>query len=96
MLTIAEKLSRCAAHTNAPLCVPGGKMDALHGPSLAFEGARVLSLQEVGQFTCKGPMMTGTVYGRLNYRTAARTLFLRPYLAHFARFFAIFSRFSPS
>ena len=40
----------------------GGKMDALHGPSLAFEGARVLSLQEVGQFTCKGPMMTGTVY----------------------------------
>ena len=26
------------------------------------EGARVLSLQEVGQFTCKGPMMTGTVY----------------------------------
>ena len=27
-------------------------------------------------------------YGPLNYRTAARTLFLRPYLAHFARFFA--------
>ena len=27
--------SRCAAHTDAPLCT-GGKMDALHGPSLAF------------------------------------------------------------
>ena len=35
-------------------------------------------------------------YGPLNYRTAARTLFLRPYLAHFARFFAVFSLFSPS
>ena len=38
-------------------------------------------------------------YGRLNYRTAARTLFLRPYLAHFcpvfSRFFAVFSVLTP-
>ena len=40
-----------------------------------------------------------TLYGRLNYRTAARTLFLRPYLAHFcpvfSRFFAVFSVVTP-
>ena len=39
------------------------------------------------------------VYGPLNYRTAARTLFLRPYLAHFCsffrRFFADFSVLTP-
>ena len=39
------------------------------------------------------------VYGALNYRTAARTLFLRPYLAHFCsffrRFFAVFSVKTP-
>ena len=35
-------------------------------------------------------------YGPLNYRTAARTLFLRPYLAHFCPVFLVFSRFSPS
>ena len=35
-------------------------------------------------------------YGRLNYRTAARTLFLWPDLAHFCSFFAVFSVFSPS
>ena len=29
-------------------------------------------------------------YGPLNYRTAARTLFLRPYLAHFCSFFRRF------
>eukprot|EP01045_Picozoa_sp_COSAG04_P013583 COSAG04_NODE_971_length_9098_cov_6.273253_2_plen_208_part_00 len=38
-------------------------------------------------------------YGALNYRTAARTLFLRPYLAHFCssfrRFFAVFSILTP-
>ena len=38
-------------------------------------------------------------YGHLNYRTAARTLFLRPYLAHFcpvfSRFFAVFSVLTP-
>ena len=38
-------------------------------------------------------------YGPLNYRTAARTLFLRPYLAHFcpvfSRFFAAFSILTP-
>ena len=38
-------------------------------------------------------------YGPLNYRTAARTLFLRPYLAHFcpvfSRFFAVFSVLTP-
>ena len=38
-------------------------------------------------------------YGRLNYRTAARTLFLRPYLAHFCsffrHFFAVFSVLTP-
>ena len=38
-------------------------------------------------------------YGPLNYRTAARTLFLRPYLAHFcpvfSRFFAVFSVLKP-
>ena len=37
--------------------------------------------------------------GPLNYRTAARTLFLRPYLAHFCsffrRFFAVFSVLTP-
>ena len=37
--------------------------------------------------------------GPLNYRTAARTLFLRPYLAHFcpvfSRFFAVFSVLKP-
>ena len=31
------------------------------------------------------------MYGPLNYRTAARTLFLRPYLAHFCSFFRRFS-----
>ena len=40
-----------------------------------------------------------TPYGRLNYRTAARTLFLRPYLAHFCSFFrrcfAVFSVLTP-
>ena len=39
------------------------------------------------------------MYGPLNYRTAARTLFLRPYLAHFCsffrRFFAVFSVLTP-
>ena len=39
------------------------------------------------------------LYGRLNYRTAARTLFLRPYLAHFCsvfrRFFAVFAVLTP-
>ena len=30
------------------------------------------------------------MYGHLNYRTAARTLFLRPYLAHFGSFFRHF------
>ena len=38
-------------------------------------------------------------YGPLDYRTAARTLFLRPYLAHFCsvfrRFFAVFSVLTP-
>ena len=38
-------------------------------------------------------------YGPLNYRTAARTLFLSPYLAHFcpvfSRFFAVFSVLTP-
>ena len=38
-------------------------------------------------------------YGALNYRTAARTLFLRPYLAHFCsvfrHFFAVFSVLTP-
>ena len=38
-------------------------------------------------------------YGPLDYRTAARTLFLRPYLAHFcpvfSRFFAVFSVLTP-
>ena len=39
------------------------------------------------------------VYGSLSCRTAARTLFLRPYLAHFcpvfSRFFAVFSVLTP-
>ena len=39
------------------------------------------------------------MYGPLDYRTAARTLFLRPYLAHFcpvfSRFFAVFSVLTP-
>ena len=38
-------------------------------------------------------------YGPLDYRTAARTLFLRPYLAHFCsffrRFFAVLSVLTP-
>ena len=38
-------------------------------------------------------------YRPLNYRRAARTLFLRPYLAHFcpvfSRFFAVFSVLKP-
>ena len=38
-------------------------------------------------------------YRPLNYRRAARTLFLRPYLAHFcpvfSRFFAVFSVLTP-
>ena len=41
----------------------------------------------------------GSEYGPLDYRTAARTLFLRPYLAHFcpvfSRFFAVFSVLTP-
>ena len=40
-----------------------------------------------------------STYGPLNYRTAARTLFLRPYLAHFCsffrRFFAVLSVLTP-
>jgi len=39
------------------------------------------------------------MYGRLNYRTAARTLFNRPYFAHccssFRRLFAVFSVLTP-
>ena len=38
----------------------GGKQDDLHGPSLAFEDALVLTVQTDAQFVCKGPMMTGT------------------------------------
>ena len=38
-------------------------------------------------------------YGALDYRTAARTLFLRPYLAHFCSFFrrvfAVLSALTP-
>ena len=44
-------------------------------------------------------MMLGPGYGHLNYRTAARTLFHRPYLAHFCsffrRFFVVFSVLAP-
>ena len=40
-----------------------------------------------------------SLYGPLNYRTAARTLYLRPYLAHFcpvfSHFFAVFSVLTP-
>ena len=40
-----------------------------------------------------------TMYGPLDYRTAARTLFLRPHLAHFCsffrRFFAVLSVLTP-
>ena len=36
-----------------------------------------------GEFDNSGAMM----YGPLDYRTAARTLFLRPYRAHFCSFF---------
>jgi hypothetical protein len=37
-------------------------MDDLHGPSLPFENVEVLSLDDEGQFVCKGPMMTGTAF----------------------------------
>ena len=41
----------------------------------------------------------GAEYGPLDYGAAARTLFLRPYLAHFcpvfSRFFAVFSVLTP-
>eukprot|EP01045_Picozoa_sp_COSAG04_P025592 COSAG04_NODE_3386_length_2867_cov_2.128251_1_plen_124_part_10 len=39
---------------------------------------------------CVGKRRSSIKYGPLNYRTAARTLFLRPYLAHFC---PVFSRF---
>ena len=39
----------------------GGKMDSLHGPSMALSGARVAALQE-GRYVCKGPMMRGTAF----------------------------------
>ena len=42
------------------------------------------------------PWQPCEAYDPLNYRTAARTLFLRPYLAHFCPVFLVFSRFSPS
>ena len=42
------------------------------------------------------PNSLWSAYGPLNYRTAARTPFLRPYLAHFCPVFLVFSRFSPS
>lgn len=35
-------------------------MDDLHGPSLPFTDAQVLSLDDEGHFVCAGPMMTGT------------------------------------
>ena len=38
----------------------GGKMDDLHGPSLPFADAQVVSLDDEGHFVCAGPMMTGT------------------------------------
>ena len=41
-------------------------------------------------------MAAAKEYGPLEYRTAARTLFLRPYLTHFCPVFLAFSRFSPS
>ena len=40
-------------------------------------------------------LASNVAYGPLAYRTAARTLFLRPYLAHFCSFFRGFSLFSP-
>ena len=49
----------------------------------------------ISKILCKGL----EPYGPLDYRTAARTLFLRPYLAHFcpvfSRFFAVFSVLTP-
>jgi len=50
----------------------------------------------VGERSCVVVGMgVNCLYGPLDYRTAARTLFLGPYLAHFcpvfARFFAVFS-----
>ncbi len=40
----------------------GGKMDGLHGPSLPFTDALVVSLDDEGHFVCSGPMMTGTQF----------------------------------
>ena len=56
------------------------------GAAVACPERRVVALQADGS----------AMYGPLNYRTAARTLFLRPYLAHFCSVFRHFSRFSPS
>eukprot|EP01045_Picozoa_sp_COSAG04_P010547 COSAG04_NODE_648_length_11585_cov_20.935335_12_plen_113_part_00 len=67
-------------------------------------GCSTYSLQ--GMWECfygveplKGLDETQSQYGALNYRTAARTLFLRPYLAHFCsffrHFFAVFSVLTP-
>ena len=44
----------------------------------------------VGSTVDQGESNQNDPYGRLNYRTAARTLFLRPYLAHFCSFFRRF------
>ena len=48
---------------------------------------------------CVSGLPQGSVYGPLKYRTAARTLFLRLYLAHFCslfrRFFAALSVLTP-
>ena len=56
------------------------------------EGGNALEGAKDGEVVCKW-------YGRLDYRTAARTLFLRLYLAHFcpvfSRFFAVFSVLTP-
>ena len=85
---------------------PDGKMMVLcgNGKGIGSHGPITAKLLTEAEFQATGADPGTTVhvtpeYGPLNYRTAARTLFLRPYLAHFcpvfSRFFAVFSVLTP-
>ena len=77
--------TKCAGGSDLPLFIPTASNS--YGEVMREYVAKVFRLGAQG------------VYGPLDYRTAVRTLFLRPYLAHFCsffrHFFAVFSVLTP-
>ena len=94
------------ADPSGPFCEPRSWSNGLRvGPTCGTEMAnggtecQTASCSIGGHPSFEGWANAHGMYGLLNYRTAARTLFLRPYLAHFGsyfrRSFAAFSVLTP-